>query len=81
MPVGDFLNAENKVAALQELREATFRELFVFCIKAQIDPDTIEYETWQMPELSQDNLGVYHLYKVIDRFCNSLRIIDEKIGQ
>lgn len=81
MPIGDFLNAENKVAALQELREVTFRELFVFCIKAQIDPDTIEYETWQMPELTQDNLGVYHLYKVIDRFCNSLRIIDQKIGQ
>jgi hypothetical protein len=80
MPIGDFLSAENKTAALEELRETTFRELFVFCIKAQIDPDTIDYETWELPELSQDNVGVYHLYKTIDRFCTSLRIIDEKIG-
>ena len=81
MPIGDFLNAENKTAALEELREATFRELFVFCIKAQIDPDTVDYETWEQPELSNENVGVYHLYKVIDRYCNSLRIIDQKIGK
>jgi hypothetical protein len=80
MPVGDFLNAENKVAALEELREITFRELYTFCVRAQIDPDTMEYETWELPELSNENVGIYHLYKVIDRYCTSLRIIDEKIG-
>jgi hypothetical protein len=80
MPVGDFLNAENKVAALEELREITFRELYTFCVRAQIDPDTMEYETWELPELSNENVGIYHLYRVIDRYCTSLRIIDEKIG-
>lgn len=80
MPIGDFLNAENKIAALEELREITFRELYTFCVRAQIDPDTMEYETWELPELSNENVGIYHLYKVIDRYCTSLRIIDEKIG-
>jgi hypothetical protein len=81
MPLGDFLNAENKTAALEELRNETFRELFGFCIKAQIDPDLMDYETWELPVLSNDNVGIYHLYKVIDRYCNSLKIIDEKIGK
>jgi hypothetical protein len=81
MPLGDFLNAENKTAALEELRNETFRELFVFCIKAQIDPDLMDYATWEKPELSNENVGIYHLYKTIERFCNSLKIIDVKIGQ
>ena len=81
MPLGDFLNAENKTAALEELRNETFRELYSFCIKAQIDPDLMDYATWEKPELSNENVGIYHLYKTIERFCNSLKIIDAKIGQ
>ena len=81
MPLGDFLNAENKTAALEELRNETFRELYSFCIKAQIDPDLMDYATWEKPEVSNENVGIYHLYKTIERFCNSLKIIDAKIGQ
>jgi|694.fasta_scaffold29120_3 hypothetical protein len=81
MPLGDFLNAENKTAALEELRNQTFRELYVFCIKAQIDPDLMDYETWELPEVSNNNVAIHHFYKVIERFCESLKMIDEKIGK
>ena len=81
MPLGDFLNAEDKIAALEELRNQTFRELYSFCIKAQIDPDLMDYETWELPVASNENVSVHHFYKVIERFCDSLKLIDEKIGK
>jgi hypothetical protein len=34
-------------------------------------------------EVSKDypNVSVHHFYKVIERFCDSLKLIDEKIGK
>jgi hypothetical protein len=41
----------------------------------------MDYETWELPVVSNDNVSVHHFYKVIERFCDSLKLIDEKIGK
>jgi hypothetical protein len=80
MPLEDFLTAEDKVAALQALRNRTFTELYTLCIRMNIDPDTFEYETWQAPEKTDENAPIYTSYNMIQRMCESLKIIDSKIG-
>ncbi len=77
----DFLTAEDKIAALTEMRRAMFAELYTLCIRANIDPETVDYETWTMPEQQPENHNTFHFMGVIDRICESIRIIDGKIGK
>ena len=81
MALEDFLTAEDKVAALEALRKRTFSELYTLTVRLNIDPDTFEYETWQAPEKTEENAPIYTNYGMIQRMCESLKIIDSKIGQ
>lgn len=81
MPLEDFLTTEDKVAALEALRKRTFSELYTLTVRMNIDPDTFEYETWEAPERTPDNDAIYTNYGMIQRMCESLKIIDSKIGQ
>ena len=81
MPLEDFINAEDKVAALQALRNRTFNEVYTLCIRLGVDVDTFDYETWELPERTEDNNNIYTNFRMIQRMCESLKIIDSKIGQ
>jgi hypothetical protein len=76
-----FLTAEDKTAALEALRSRTFSELYTSCIRMGIDVDTFEYETWELPEQTPENTPVFVNFHMIQRMCESLKIIDSKIGQ
>jgi len=80
MGLESFLTAEDKVAALEALRSRTFSELFTTCIRMGIDVETFEYETWELPEKTEENSAVYMNFYMIERMCESLKIIDSKIG-
>lgn len=78
----DFLSAEDKVTALTEMRRAMFTELYTLCIRANIDPDTVDYETWEMPEDTDNNYSTTrHFLYEIKRICESILIVDSKIGK
>lgn len=78
----DFLTAEDKVTALTEMRRAMFTELYTLCIRANIDPDTVDYETWTIPEETDTTyLTVRHFLLEINRICESIKIVDLKIGK
>jgi hypothetical protein len=81
MALEDFLTAEDKIASLEALRNRTFSELYTICIRMNIDTDSFEYETWQAPERTAENDAIYVNYNMIQRMCESLKIIDSKIGQ
>jgi hypothetical protein len=81
MPLEDFINAEDKVLALEALRTRTFNEVYSLCIRLGIDVDTFDYETWELPERTEDIDHVFTNFKMIKRMCESLKIIDSKIGQ
>lgn len=81
MPLEDFINAEDKVASLEALRNRTFNEIYTLCIRLGVDVDTFDYETWELPERTEDNNNIYTNFRMIQRMCESLKIIDSKIGQ
>lgn len=81
MPLEDFINAEDKVLALEALRTRTFNEVYSLCIRLGIDVDTFDYETWELPERTEDIDHIFTNFKMIKRMCESLKIIDSKIGQ
>jgi hypothetical protein len=81
MGLEDFLSAEDKVAALEALRNRTFSELYTTCIRAGVDPDTLDYETWELPPQDETNTMQYTLLIAVLRLCNMLKIIDLKIGK
>ena len=81
MPLEDFINAEDKRASLEALRSRTFNELYTLCIRLGIDVDTFDYETWELPERTEENVSIYTNFRMIQRMCESLKIIDSKIGQ
>ena len=80
MGLESFLTAEDKTAALEALRSRTFSELFTTCIRMGIVVETFEYETWELPEKTEENSPVYMNFYMIERMCESLKIIDSKIG-
>lgn len=81
MPLEDFINAEDKRSSLEALRNRTFNEIFTLCIRLGIDTDTFDYETWEIPERNEENNPIYTNYTMIKRMCESLKIIDSKIGK
>ena len=81
MPLEDFINAEDKVLALEALRTRTFNEVYSLCVRLGIDVDTFDYETWELPERTEDTDHIFTNFKMIKRMCESLKIIDSKIGQ
>ena len=81
MPLEDFINAEDKVLALEALRTRTFNEVYSLCVRLGIDVDTFDNETWELPERTEDIDHVFTNFKMIKRMCESLKIIDSKIGQ
>lgn len=80
MPLEDFLSAEDKIASLEALRNRTFGELFTLCVRLNIDTETFDYETWEAPERTPENDPIYVNYLMIQRMCESLKIIDIKLG-
>jgi hypothetical protein len=80
MGLEDFLAQEDKVAALEALRNRTFSELYTICTRLGIDTETFEYETWELPEHTEENASIYMNFRMIQRMCESLKIIDAKIG-
>jgi hypothetical protein len=80
MSLEDFIAAEDKVAALEALRSRTFSEIYTACIRMGIDVDAFEYETWELPEQTDENTPVYINFHMIKRMCESLKIIDSKLG-
>ena len=81
MPLEDFISAEDKVASLEALRARTFNEVYTLCVRLGIDVDTFDYETWELPERTEENVSIYTNFRMIQRMCESLKIIDSKIGQ
>ncbi len=81
MPIEDFINAEDKRASLEALRVRTFNEVYTLCIRLGIDVDTFDYETWELPERTEENKNIYTNFTMIKRMCESLKIIDSKIGK
>lgn len=81
MPIEDFINAEDKRASLEALRIRTFNEVYTLCIRMGIDTDDFDYETWELPERTEENTNIYTNYTMIKRMCESLKIIDSKIGK
>jgi hypothetical protein len=80
MGLEDFLTAEDKVLALETLRQRTFSELYTLSIRLNIDPDTFEYETWTIPEEDDLNRPYRASLMALARMCETLKIIDSKIG-
>lgn len=79
-----FLSAEDKVTALTEMRRAMFTELYTLLIRAGIDPETVDYETWTLPsneELMSTYITVAHFLHEVKRICESIKIVDSKIGK
>ena len=81
MGLEQFLTEEDKAASLQALRSRTFSELYGLCVRAALDPDSIDYETWELPELNESNQNYHVVLRTIARMCETLRIIDSKIGK
>ena len=80
MGLDDFLSASDKQAALESLRNRTFSELYTQCIRMNIDPDDFDYATWEIPEQNDSNSAIYQGLLTISRMCESLKIIDSKLG-
>lgn len=80
MGLEQFITEENKIASLTSLRNRLFEELYSLCIRAAIDPDEMDYLTWTTPEYNENNSGIYNVLETIGRMCQSLKIIDQKIG-
>lgn len=80
MGLEQFLTAEDKVAALETLRNRTFSELYSLCIRAGVDPDTLDYDTWEIPPRDEDNESHYTTLMAVLRLCNMLKIIDQKLA-
>lgn len=80
MGLEQFLTAEDKIASLETLRARTFSELYTICLRAGLDPDTVEYETWVLPAENDDNTMSYTLLRAVSRLCETLKIIDSKLA-
>jgi len=81
MGLEQFLTAEDKVAALTDIRSFMFKELFQMCIRVGIDPMDFEYETWVLPERTEDNQFMYSPLMMLSQTCKNLIIIDQKLAQ
>lgn len=81
MPLEDFINAENVKASLEALRTRTFNEIYTICIRLGIDTDAFDYETWELPERTEENDPIFFNFTTLKRMCESLKIIDSKIGK
>lgn len=81
MPLEDFINAEDKRASLEALRIRTFNEVYTLCVRLGIDTDVFDYETWELPDRTPDNENIYTNFAMIKRMCDTLKIIDLKIGK
>jgi hypothetical protein len=80
MGLEQFLTEEDKVASLTEIRSFMYKELFQLCIRAGIDPMDFEYETWEIPEYTEENRHLAQMYGTINQTCKNLIIIDRKLA-
>lgn len=81
MGLEQFLTEEDKIASLTEVRNLLFRELYALCVRAAIDPDTFDYETWEIPSINETNILLQQTYHAIAHASESIVIIDGKIGK
>jgi hypothetical protein len=81
MGLEQFLTEEDKIASLTEVRNLLFRELYALCVRAAIDPDTFEYENWEIPSIDETNTLLQQTYYAIAHASESIVIIDGKIGK
>lgn len=80
MGLEQFLTEEEKVASLEEVRSFMFKELFQMCIRVGIDPMDFEYETWVLPERTEENQFMYSPLMMLAQTCKNLIIIDQKLA-
>jgi hypothetical protein len=80
MGLEQFLTEEDKAAALTDIRSFMYKELFQMCIRAGIDPMDFEYETWEVPEITEENKFLTPMYMMLAQTCKNLMIIDRKLS-
>jgi len=80
MGLEQFLTEEDKIKSLEHVQSLMYSQLYSMCVRAGIDPDEFDYKTWQMPEITEENVQLRTMYISIKHTCESLIIIDSKIG-
>ncbi len=80
MGLEQFLTAEDKIASLTDIQSFMYKELYVTCVRAGIDPDTFDYETWVKPEYVMENGHLNPIYEMMAQMCENLMIIDNKLS-
>ena len=80
MGLEQFLTEEDKVASLTDIRSFMYKELYAMCIRAGVDPDEFNYETWVQPEITEDNRFMIPIYTMLTQTCRNLKMIDKKLA-
>lgn len=80
MGLEQFLTEEDKVKSLEQIQQLMYGQLFSMCVRAGIDPEDFDYKTWEAPEITPDNMQLRSLHNSIKHACDSLKVIDSKLG-
>jgi hypothetical protein len=78
MGLEQFLNTDDKAAALEALRSRMFTELYTWCGRGGMDPDDLDYTTFTNTLETSNPLWTYN--QTISRLCEGLKIIYTKLG-
>jgi hypothetical protein len=80
MGIEQFLSAEDKKAALTEVKSLLEREIYFLCLKHGIDTDTIDIETFTVQGVVGAGPSSMMGYSIIETHCKNLVAVNAKLA-
>jgi hypothetical protein len=80
MGIEQFLSADDKKAALQEVKSLLEREIYFLCLKTGLDPEDVDPETFTVQGLISPLPSSIMTYQIIETHCKNLVAVTAKLA-
>lgn len=80
MGIEQFLSAEDKKAALQEVKSLLEKEIYFLCLKTGIDPEDVDPETFTAQGVINPLPVSMMTYQIIETHCKNLVAVTAKLA-
>lgn len=81
MKIDYFLGDGDKLSALKELRQEIYKQMYRYCLLANIDPDSFDYKNFLLEHKNNLNSMIIRYYPDLVNYCEKLDIIEKKIEE
>jgi len=80
MGIEQFLSADDKRAALEEVKGLLEKEIYFLCMKHGLDPEDVDPDTFAVEGIVNPNPVAMVNYRIIETHCKNLVAVKAKLA-